>query len=123
LNALDRFVAGSLKALALVRVPTQAQECQRTQTWLRQSLVRDLKMTAGRSRGLALQYGFRMKGDWCGRRNWPKWQRQLPAWFITLITPLHASTIFLHDQIKQLTDQIEAASVQPRPKGMGGLSK
>ena len=35
LNALDRFVAGNQKALALVRVPTEAQERQRTQSRLR----------------------------------------------------------------------------------------
>jgi transposase len=123
LNALDRFCAGNKKALALVRVPTEAQERQRTQTRLRQSLVRDLKMMAGRARGLALQYGFSLKGPWYGRRSWPKWQRALPPWLIQLITPLHASALFLHDQIKQLTDVIEAASVRPRPKGMGGLTE
>jgi transposase len=64
LNALDRFCAGNEKALALVPVPTETQERQRTQTRLRQSLVRDLKMIAGRGRGLALQYGFRLKGTW-----------------------------------------------------------
>jgi transposase len=123
LNALDRFVAGNRKTLALVHVPTETQERRRTQTRLRQSLVRDLKMIAGRARGVALQYGFRMKGDWYGRRSWPKWQRQLPGWLITLITPLHDSALFLHDQIKMLSDQIEAASVRPRPKGMGGLTE
>jgi transposase len=73
LTTLDRSVAGNPKALAVVHVPTKAQEQQRTQTRLRQSLVRDLKMIAGRGRGVALQYGFRLKGDWCGRRNWPHW--------------------------------------------------
>jgi transposase len=82
LSALDRFVAGNPKALALVQVPTEAQERRRTQTRLRQSLVRDLKMIAGRGRGVALQYSFRLKGDWYGRRNWPHWQQQLPAWFL-----------------------------------------
>ena len=64
-----------------------------------------------------------MKGHWYGRRSWPKRQQELPSWLITLITPLHASALFLHDQIKQLTDTIEAASVRPRPKGMGGLTE
>ena len=91
LNALDRFVAGNPIALALVHVPTEAQERRRTQTRLRQSLVRDLKMIAGRGRGVAWQYGSRMKGDWYGRRNWPQWQQQLPEWFIGLITPLRQS--------------------------------
>jgi transposase len=123
LNALDRFCAGNKKALALVHVPTEVQERQRSQTRLRQSLVRDLKMIAARGRGLALQYGFRLKGDWFGRRNWPRWENQLPEWFRTLIQPLRQSALFVHDQIKQVTDQIEAASVRPRPKGMGGLTE
>ncbi|MGH7950408.1 MAG: IS110 family transposase [Limisphaerales bacterium] len=123
LNALDRFCAGNRKALALVRVPMQIEERRRTQTRLRQSLVRDLKMIAGRARGLALQYGFSLKGHWYGRRSWPRWQRELPAWLIQLIEPLHASALFLHDQVKQLTDTIEAASARPRPKGMGGLTE
>ena len=72
LNALDRFCAGNKKALALVRVPTETEERQRTQTRLRQSPVRDLKMIAGRACGLALQYGFSLKGHWYGRRSWPK---------------------------------------------------
>jgi transposase len=123
LNALDRFVAGNPKALALVHVPTPQQERRRTQTRLRQSLVRDLKMIAGRGRGVALQYGFSLKGDWFGRRNWPHWQQLLPAWFIALVEPLRQSALFLHDQIKALTDQLEASSVRPRPKGMGGLTE
>lgn len=123
LNALDRFCAGNPKALALVHVPTEPQERERSQTRLRQSLVRDLKLIAGRGRGFALQYGFSLKGDWYGRRNWPKHQRILPAWFVTLITPLQTGALCLHDQIKQLTDTIESASQRLRPKGMGGLTE
>ena len=62
LNALDRFVAGNPHALALVRVPTEAQERLRSESRLRQSLKGDLKMIAQRGRGLALQYGYRLKG-------------------------------------------------------------
>ncbi len=58
LNALDRFVAGNPHALALVRVPTEAQERQRSESRLRQSLRRDLKMIVQRGRGLGLQYGY-----------------------------------------------------------------
>jgi len=123
LNALDRFCAGNRQALAIVTVPSEEQERRRSQTRLRQSLVRDLKMIAGRGRGLGLQYGLRLKGDWFGRRNWPRWEAALPGWFIGLITPLRQSALFLHDQIKELTDQIQAASVRPRPKGMGGLTE
>lgn len=123
LNALDRFCAGNQKALAIVRVPTPEQERSRSQSRLRQSLARDLKLIAGRGRGLALQYGFDLKGDWFGRRNWPRHQSVLPAWFIALLEPLRASALFLHEQVKQLSETIEGASRQPLPKGMGGLTE
>ena len=123
LNALDRFVAGNTKALALVHVPTPDQERRRTQTRLRQSLVRDLKMIAGRGRGVALQYGWRLKGDWFGRRSWPRWQKQLPPWLIELLLPLRNSALFLHDQIHSLSTQIQSLSTGPLPKGMGPLTQ
>src|SRR4029077_10867640 len=105
LNALDRFCAGNRKALALVRVPTEEQERKRTQTRLRQSLMRDLKMIAQRGRGVALQYGLSLKGNWFGKRNWPRRQQQLPAWLIELLTPLRQSALFLYDRLREVTRQ------------------
>jgi transposase len=122
LNALDRFVSGNKHALAVVRVPTEEEERRRSQTRLRQSLQRDLKMIAQRGRGLALQYGYRLKGDWFGRRNWPKWQ-VLPDWLLMLLKPLRDCALYLYDQVRALTDQIELSSSCPKPKGMGALTE
>ena len=98
LNALDRFCAGNRKALALVRVPTEAEERRRSESRLRQSLKRDLKLIAQRGRGVALQYGYRLKGKWYGQRNWPK--LELPAWLIELLTPLRTALMALHEQVR-----------------------
>ena len=106
LNALDRFVAGNPHALALVRVPTEAQERRRSESWLRQSLRRDLKMIGQRGRGLGLQYGYRLTGKWYGQRNWPK--LPLPAWLIELLTPLRTAALALHEQVRVQTMKIEA---------------
>jgi len=123
LNALDRFCAGNKKALALVRVPTEPEERRRSQSRLRQSLARDRQMIAQRGRGLALQYGFRLKGDWFGRRSWPRWQEILPAWLIELLAPLRATCVFLHDQIRAQDAAIENSSTAPLPKGLGRLTE
>ena len=123
LNALDRFCAGNKKALALVQVPTEVQEQRRSQSRVRQSLVRDLHRLSARARGLALQYGLALSGRWYGPRSWPRCQRQLPAWFITLLEPLRAGVLCLWEQIQQLTQSLEAASIHPRPKGMGTLTE
>ena len=121
LNALDRFCAGNPKALALVRVPTQAEERLRTESRLRQSIKRDLKMMAQRGRGIALQYGYRLKGIWYGPRNWPK--LQLPGWLLELLSPLRAALLAVHEQVRLAGQRIEAASTGPLPKGMGALSQ
>jgi transposase len=123
LNALDRFCAGNPKALALVHVPTQAQERQRTPSRLRQWLVRDLQRIAARGRGLALYYGFSLKGPWYGKRSWPRWQQELPPWLVALLEPLQKSAGFLAEQIQQLTQTLEAARPGPLPKGMGALTQ
>ena len=121
LTALDRFVAGNPHALALVRVPTEEQERQRSETRLRQSLRRDLKMIAQRGRGLGLQYGYRLKGDWFGKRNWS--ELPVPAWLIELLTPLRTAALALHEQVRVQTARIEAQSTQPKPKGLGELTE
>ena len=121
LNALDRFCAGNKKAL--VRVPSEEEERKRSHSRLRQSLARDRQMIAQRGRGIALQYGFRLKGAWFGRRSWPRWQQQLPSWLIELLEPLRAACIFLHDQIRAQDEAIEKCSTRPLPKGLGRLSE
>jgi transposase len=121
LTALDRFVAGNPHALALVRVPTEAQERLRSESRLRQSLKGDLKMIAQRGRGLALQYGYRLKGPWYGPRLWPA--LPVPAWLRELLAPLRQAALALDPLVEQQTQKIQAASTGPKPKGLGGLSQ
>ena len=121
LNALDRFVAGNPYALALVHVPAEAQERRRSETRIRQSLKRDLKLLAQRGRGLALQYGYRLKGQWHGARNWPR--LEVPNWLAELLRPLQAAAAVLHEQVRVQTQAIEAVSTGHLPKGVGGLTE
>ena len=121
LTALDRFVAGNPHALALVRVPTEDQERQRSESRLRQSLKRDLKLIAQRGRGLALQYGHSLKGKWYGARNWPA--LEVPAWLRELLKPLQAACVALHEQVRTQGEAIETACIGPLPKGLGRLSQ
>jgi transposase len=121
LTALDRFVVGNKHALALVRVPTKEQERSRTESRLRQSLRKDLKRLAQRGRGLALQYGYRLKGCWYGPRTWP--HLEIPGWLVQLLTPLQAAAVVLNQLVKEQTAQIESQSRQPRPKGLGKLTE
>jgi len=122
LVALDRFVAGQRQALCVVRVPTESEERLRAQSRLRDQLVRQKKRLAQQGRGVALQFGYRLRGRWFGPRNWPRWQQQLPEWLLALLRPMHESVGLLEHQVRALTKQIEAAAPVGLPVGVGALT-
>lgn len=121
LGALDRYLAGNPHALCVVRVPTIEQERRRSQSRIREGLLRDLKAIAQRGRSLALQYGYSLKGDWFGPRRWP--HLLVPDWLRELLAPLRHSVWWLWEEVQRLTQQLEAASAMPKPIGVGGLTE
>jgi len=121
LSALDRFLAGNPHALTVVHVPEVQQERCRSQSRIRESLQRQLKAAAQRGRGLALQYGYQLKGHWYGPRRWPRWA--LPDWLRQLLEPLRQVALFLGQQVQQQTHAVKQASKCPTPQGMGPLTE
>jgi transposase len=55
---LDRYVAGNTRALATVRVPTEAEEQKRIQSRQREQLKRELQRIAAQGRGLLLSQSW-----------------------------------------------------------------
>jgi transposase len=121
LNALDRYLAGNTHALRVVRVPEIQQERRRSESRIRESLQRQLKAAAQRGRGLALQYGYRLRGPWYGERRWPR--LEAPTWLLELLRPLREAALFLWRQLGQQTERVEQASAVPTPKGAGPLTE
>jgi transposase len=122
LVALDRFLAGQRQALALVRVPSEAEEQLRARSRWRQKLVKEKKHLAQHGRGVALLFGHRLKGKWFGPRSWPRWPQSLPSHLLKLLEPLQQLIGQLHVQIEALTQELEASVVVPIPKGLGSLT-
>jgi len=122
LVALDRFLAGQQQALALVGVPSEAQEQRRARSRLRQKLVKEKKHLAQHGRGVALLFGQRLKGKWFGPRNWPQWEQRLPQHLLNLLEPLRQVIVALQVQIQKLTQELEATVTVPIPKGLGALT-
>jgi len=120
-SALDRFLAGNSHALTVVRVPTVEQERLRSQSRIRESLQRQLKALAQRGRGLALQYGYRLRGDWFGVRRWPR--LELPAWLLELLEPLRGCALALWEQVRAQTATVEERSQGAKPCGVGPWSE
>jgi transposase len=63
-QCLDRYVSGNREAFCVVRVPTEAQEQERSLSRQRESLQQDKQRLAAQGRSHALYYGGHLQGEW-----------------------------------------------------------
>jgi transposase len=67
---LDRYVAGNLKALAVVRVPTLAEEVARSQVRQRDQFMADRNRLANRGKSVLMEYGLEASWSWWKANRW-----------------------------------------------------
>src|SRR2546421_1772591 len=81
---LDRFVQGNREALALVRVPTEAEEQKRAIHRQREQLVKTRKVLEAQGRSLMVNYGMEPVSNWWKTRTFG--QLQVPEWMKELLS-------------------------------------
>ena len=64
LSRLDRYLAGNRKALAVVRVPGEAEEVNRSRVRQRKQFQGDRNRWANQGKSLLLQYGLNLGWNW-----------------------------------------------------------
>src|SRR2546426_10289756 len=119
---LDRNVAGNSRALATVRVPTEAEEQKRIQSREREQLQRELQRMAAQGRGLLLSQGYRQRKSWWQE---PLWERLKGQWAGGLIERLEMFRRILEGLQRELeaaTRALEEAAPAQLPKGLGGVT-
>lgn len=119
---LDRYVAGNTRALALVRVPSAAEEQNRVLSRQREQLQRQIQRMAAQGRGLMLTQGFREKKAWWTARRWEALKAQMPAWLMERLECFQRILVKLNEELNHLDDILRTAAPSRRPKGMGGLT-
>ena len=117
---LDAYVRGNRKAFAVVRVPTEQEEQERTLSRQREQLVREVRRVRGQGRSLMLFHGIRVKGVWW-RWHWNRVTEKLPAWLVERLEVFRAVLQVLDQQIRKLTLALEAQAPAARPRGLGPL--
>jgi len=117
---LDAYVRGNRKAFAVVRVPTEQEERERTLSRQREQLVREVRRVRGQGRSLMLFHGVRVKGVWW-RWHWNRVTEKLPAWLVERLEVFRAVLQVLDQQIRKLTLVLEAQAPAARPRGLGPL--
>lgn len=120
---LDQYVNGNHYALAVVRVPTPAEEQRRAVARQRQQFSHERRRLEAQGRSLLLSQGHRVKGPWWRGKLWQRLNNGLlPGWLLELLTRQQALVVAVHEQLLTLTKLLEAAAPAARPKGLGGLT-
>ena len=119
---LDRYVAGNDRALAVVRVPTEAEEQKRAHKRQRQQLREQRLSLAAQGRSLMLLQGRRESNHWWREHRWERLEPTLPAWLVERLQVFRQLILQVDETVRQLTRELEAKAPKVLPKGMGRLT-
>jgi transposase len=117
---LDRFVEGNRDALALVRVPSEAEERSRAIHRQREQLVKARKQLEAHGRSLMVNHGIEPVQQWWKQRAFA--QLSLPDWMRALLSNTQPLLIALQDKIHSLTIELQSAATAKQPRGLGLLT-
>src|SRR5437762_3875980 len=98
---LDRFVQGNRAALAMVRVPSEAEERSRAIHRQREQLVGARKRLEAQGRSLMVNHGFEPVQQWWKRRAFS--QLQVPEWIRAMLSNTQPILLGLEEKIRALT--------------------
>lgn len=119
-SCLDRYLAGNRRALAVVHVPTEAEEAARALGRQRQSLARERVRLTLQGKSAALLQGLRLPTNWWEPKIFP--QLSVPA-------PLHAQLLIwqrvalaVDAELAALTLQLQQAAPTGLPLGVGAMT-
>lgn len=118
-SCLDRYLAGNRGALAVVRVPSTAEEQARAVGRQRQSLQRERTRLILQGKSAALLYGLALPKDWWERKELAadgpaELQAQLGCWQRVLRS--------VDGELQRLTQQLQAAAPTGLPVGLGSMT-
>ncbi len=117
---LSRFVEGNRAELALVRVPTPAEEQARAIHRQREQLVRTRKQLEAHGRSLLVNHGLEPVQKWWKPRTYAR--LSLPEWLQELLSHTQPILLALEAQIRALSRQLEESAGLAQPRGLGALS-
>ena len=119
---LDRYLQGNRHALAVIRVPTEAEEQRRHVSRQREQLVRHRSKMQAQGRGLLVNHGLPAPPHWWMEQTWGRLQQHLPAWIVPMLEVTRPVLLQLHAQVVELSTKLEAMAPGDAPRGLGKLT-
>jgi len=117
---LSRYVEGNQEELAVVRVPSEAEEQARALHRQREQLVRTRKQLEAHGRSLLVNHGIEPVNQWWKRRAFAT--LVVPAWMKDLLSHTQPLLLQLEAQIRAPDRATPSAAVPDQPRGLGALT-
>jgi transposase len=117
---LDRFVQGNRNALAIVRVPTEAEERSRAIHRQREQLVGARKRLEAQGRSLMVNHGFEPVQNWWKPRTFAA--LTVAQGMRDLLANSQPILVALQQKIAALTVQLQSAAASNQPRGLGKMT-
>jgi transposase len=119
-SCLDRYLAGNRGALAVVWIPSEAEEAARSVGRQRQSLARDRVRLTLRGKGLARLRGLSIPAEWWNERTFPK--LDLPDDLRAQLSGWQQIILQIDAQLAAVTEQLQAAAPAELPCYLGAMT-
>ena len=119
---LSRYLEGNTRELAVIRVPSEAEEQARHVTRQREQLVHHRQKLEAQGRSLLISHSLPAPAHWWKKQTWTRLGKHLPGWIMTCLEVARPALLSLQGQIESLTSQLEAAAPPNIPAGLGKLT-
>jgi transposase len=116
LQRLDRYVAGNKKALAVVRVPSLAEEIERTRVRQRDQFMKDRNRLANRGKSVLHEYGLPASWSWWKASQWEKTCRQVREKMGEQAPTLLSILEDHRDMLLKVSEKLEALTAEQKKK-------
>jgi transposase len=119
---LSRYLEGNTRELAVIRVPTEAEEQARHVSRQRTQLVCHRQKLETQGRSLLIGHALPAPAHWWKEQTFSRLGRHLPAWMLTRLQMARPALLSLQEQINALTSELEASAPSILPRGVGKLT-
>ena len=121
-SCLDRYLAGNVNVLSVVRVPTEEQERSRSLSRQRETLAKEQKRMQNVGVSNARYYGIELPMSWWKSLNFSKLKAELPEWLLAILSPIQSVLAVINAQLREVTAREERKANRKLPVGLGALT-
>src|SRR5882724_800898 len=119
---LSRYVEGNTRELAVIRVPTEAEEQARHVSRQREQLVHHRHKLEAQGRSLLINHSLPAPAHWWKHQTWSRLSKLLPAWICLRLEAHRPALLALDQQISALSAELKGAAPAGVPAGVRKLT-